>query len=208
MKFVLFVEGHTERKCLQMFLKGWLDPRISQPVRMKVVRFNGWQDLAKDASRRAQMYLEGPDCDDIIGVVALLDLYGPTFYPHNAATVRDRVEWARSHLEGQLCNPRFRFFLAVHETEAWLLSDPLLFPSAVRRAFPARVEHPEEVNCREPPSKLLDRLYRSKLGSGYKKLTHGRDLFSRLNPQTAYGKCPELKSMLDTMLELARAAGQ
>jgi hypothetical protein len=30
MKFVLFVEGYTEKKALPEFLKRWLDPRLSQ----------------------------------------------------------------------------------------------------------------------------------------------------------------------------------
>lgn len=40
--------------------------------------------------------------------------------------------------------------LAVHETEAWLLSDPGIFPAEGRRAFPDRCRRPETVNFDEP----------------------------------------------------------
>ena len=42
MKFILFVEGHTERQVLPAFLKRWLDAQLAQPVGIKVVRFEGW----------------------------------------------------------------------------------------------------------------------------------------------------------------------
>ncbi len=47
MKFILFVEGYTEDKVLPQFLKKWLDPRLTQPVGIKTVRFEGWQELVK-----------------------------------------------------------------------------------------------------------------------------------------------------------------
>ena len=41
MKFVLFVEGHTERKALPDFIRRWLDSRLAQRVGIKAVRFEG-----------------------------------------------------------------------------------------------------------------------------------------------------------------------
>ena len=41
MKFVLFVEGHTEKKSIAPFLKRWLDPKLKQSVGFQVVRFDG-----------------------------------------------------------------------------------------------------------------------------------------------------------------------
>ena len=43
MKFVLFVEGHTEKAALPAFLKRWLDPQLEQRVGLKPVRFEGWR---------------------------------------------------------------------------------------------------------------------------------------------------------------------
>jgi hypothetical protein len=44
-------------------------------------------------------------------------------------------------------------------------------------------------------------------GRHYKKRVHGADLFAKLDPEVAYGKCPHLKMMLDEMLRLAEEAG-
>ena len=41
MRFILFVEGYTEDKALPAFLKRWLDARLTSPVGIKVVRFEG-----------------------------------------------------------------------------------------------------------------------------------------------------------------------
>jgi hypothetical protein len=133
MKFILFVEGDTEKRALPAFLKKWLDQRLSQSVSIHPVRFNGWSELAKDAPKKAMLYLTGPQKDDIVGVIALLDLYGPTIYPSGKRTAKQRYEWAKGELEGKVNHDRFRQFFAVHETEAWLLSDPDLFPAEIRK---------------------------------------------------------------------------
>lgn len=208
MKFVLLVEGHTEDKALPKFLKRWLDPRLAKPVGIKPVHFEGWSELVKDAPRKALMYLNGPDKDEIIAVIALIDLYGPTFFPKTLQTANERYDWAREDLEKKVDHPRFFQFFAVHETEAWLLAAPELFPAEVRNALLAKAANPETVNFDEPPAKLLERLYSQKTGRRYKKVTHGRELFGRLDPNVAYGKCPRLRELLDKMLELAEAAGE
>lgn len=211
MKFVLFVEGYTEDKALPDFLKKWLDPQLLnkrvERVGIKVVRFEGWSELVKDTPLKAKMHLNGPDRNDVIAVIALIDLYGPTFYPNNMKTADERYDWAKKDLEKKVNHPKFFQFFAVHETEAWLLADPEIFPLEVRRAFPAKVANPETVNFDEPPAKLLERLYSLKTARRYKKVTNGKELFGRLDPNVAYGKCPRLKELLDKMLELAVAAG-
>ncbi len=137
MKFVLFVEGHTEQKAVPSFLKRWLDPRLGEPVGIKPVRFEGWPELVEDVERKAQFYLEGPTCGDVIAVVSLLDLYGPTIYPAHLQSAAQRDLWGKEHLEQRVNHERFRHFFAVHETEAWLLSQPapqiyLLVPRATK----------------------------------------------------------------------------
>lgn len=102
---------------------------------------------------------------------------------------------------------KFRHFFAVHEIEAWLLSDQTIFPIEVRKALPKSAARPETVNSNDHPSKLLERLYREKLKQEYGKILTGSKLFKALNPDIAYTKCPYLKEMLDEMLRLAKAAG-
>lgn len=207
MKFIFFVEGETESKALPAFLQKWLDVRLSKRVGIDPVKFNGWQELVKDTPKKAGLYLNGPQKHDIIAVIALLDLYGPEFYPADKKTAQERYVWAKEYLESKVGHPKFRQFFAVHETEAWLLSDPNLFPEEVKKAFPGKIQHPEEINFDEPPAKLLRHLYYQKTKRNYIKPTYGRELFNKLDPNLACNKCPHLKTLLAEMLKLAQAAG-
>jgi hypothetical protein len=207
LKFILFVEGYTERDALPSFFKRWLDRKLEEkagrPVGIKVVRFEGWSEFRKDVKRKALLYLNGPQSADIIAVIGLLDLYGPNFYPGHLIETADRFKWAKQDIEDDVAHPRFRQFFSVHEVEAWLLSEPALFPPQVRTALPGRIAQPEAVNFAEPPSKLLQKLYQERAKQTYKKITHGKDLFDRLDPFIAYDRCPYLKELLDEMLKLA-----
>ncbi len=206
MKFVLFVEGYTEKKSIAPFLKRWLDPRLDQPVGIQTVRFDGWAEMVKDLPRKAPMYLRGPQADQIIAVVALLDLYGPDIYPPHAETTTDRLNWAKADIEQKVGQDRFRIFFAVHEVEAWLLSAPDLFPRKVIGRFPANVQQPETVNFETPPAAMLTRLYDQHLKRSYRKVSDGQDLFQRLDSEVVYQKCPYFARMMDELLRLAQEA--
>jgi hypothetical protein len=204
MRFIIFIEGYTE-KVLPPFLKRWLDPKLKQPVGIKVVRFDGWPELIKDSTVKANMHLNSSQKDEIIAVIALLDLYGPTFYPEDKQTATERYIWAKNYLENKVNHPKFKQFFAVHEIEAWLLSDPNIFPSEIRKAIPSKP--PEQINSNEPPSMLLQRIYLRETKRDYKKVTNGSELFNKLDPNVAVEKCPKLKELLTEMLRLAQAAG-
>jgi len=204
MRFILFVEGYTEDKALPKFLKKWLDPKLKNPIGIRTVRFEGWPELIKDAPLKANMHLNGPFKDDIIAVISLLDLCGPTFYPNPLEGYNNRYDWAKKHIEEKVNHPKYFQFFAVHEVEAWLLSQPDLFPLNVKNAFPAKIQNPETINFNEPPAKLLERLYIKHMNRSYKKVVNGKDLFAKLDPNIAYQKCPKLKELLDKMLELAQ----
>jgi hypothetical protein len=206
-KFVVLVEGDTEKQSIAEFLKRWLDPQLREPVGVKPVFHHGYADLTNKIARKAQMHLDGPDAADIVGVVGLLDLYGPDFFPQHLTTATERRDWGTAHFEKLVDRDRFRMFFAVHEFEAWLLADPSLLPSAVKAALPGKATKPESVNFNEPPAKLLGRLYAEKLKKRYRKTTDGKLLFGRLDPTLAADKCPFLKSMLTDMLAMAKEAG-
>jgi hypothetical protein len=202
MKFVLFVEGHTEDRSLPSFLKRWLDTRLARPVGIKTVRFEGWAELRREVNRRAHLYFRSPEAADIVAVISLLDLYGPNFYPPYLTTSSEKYDWAKEIIENEVNHSRFRQFFAVHEVEAWLLSQPDIFPPEIRSGFPGRISQPETVNSVEPPAELLKRLYRDRLRKNYKKVVNGKEFFDRLDPDVAYEKCPKLRELLDTMLAL------
>jgi len=203
MKFILFVEGYTEEKILPQFIKKWLDPKLSKPVGIKTVRFEGWPELLKDAPQKARMYLNGPDKDNIIAVLFLLDLYGPTIYPDHITHIKKRYDWAKQYIEQKVNLSKFYQFFAVHEVEAWLLSQPEIFPAKIQSAFPKKIQKPENVNFNEPPSKMLERIYSQKIHRSYKKVLNGKQLFDKLDPKIAYQKCPKLKEFLDKLFNLA-----
>jgi hypothetical protein len=202
LKFLLFVEGSTER-ALPDFLRSWLDSRLPQRVGIKPVRFEGWRDYYDGIVRKVELSLSGKSGTDVIAAIGLLDLYGPTFYPQDRKTASERYTWAKRHLEEKVGHPRFRQHFAVHETEAWLLAEPGILPPEVSKALPGRCSRPEEINFEEPPAKLLARLYRSKLGKPYKKVIDGASLFQALRPERAAEKCPALQALLEDMLQLA-----
>jgi hypothetical protein len=204
MRFILFVEGYTEDKTLPKFLKKWLDTKLNDPVGIRTVRFEGWPELVKDAPLKAKMHLSGPYKDDIIAVISLLDLYGPTFYPNHLEGCNERYDWAKHYIEDKVNHPKFFQFFAVHEVEAWLLSQPNIFPLKVKNALPKKIQNPETVNFNEPPAKLLERLFPMHMNRSYKKVVNGKELFGKLDPNIAYQKCQKLKELLDKMLELAQ----
>jgi hypothetical protein len=191
---VLFIEGRTETY-LPLFLKRWLDERLSSAVRVNSVKFDGVGDYRRKFASRARLDLGS---DRVIGILGLIDLYH--------CRIEGSPEEIRNRLEQQVQDHRFRQHLAVHEVEAWLLSDREIFPRPVREALPD-VSRPESIDAREPPAKLLDRLYLSKLNRGYAKVRDGAKLFSALRPNLAYERCPHLRPLLDDMLDLAKAAG-
>ena len=207
MKIVLFVEGYTEEKAVAPFLKRWLDPRLTRPVGLQTVRFDGWPEMVRDCPKRAKDYLNSPK-GDVLAVVALLDLYGLGLpYPPGTDTAAQKIRWATAHLEEKVGDARFRQFFAVHETEAWLLSQPSVFPGEIAKSLHAKALSPETVNLDEPPAKLLDRLYKTGTGRGYNKVTQAYNLFPKIDPEAAFAKCPQLQALLTALLEIAASAG-
>jgi hypothetical protein len=206
-RFVLLVEGATEKDSAASFLKRWLDPQLKQPVGIQVVPYKGYAEWAHKFAARTRMHLEGPKQAEIIAVIGLLDLYGPDFYPSHLGTVNEKYVWGVEHFQREAGRDRFRMFFAVHEFEAWLLSQPDIFPREVGDVLRGKIDPPEMVNFNEPPAKMLDKVYKQRTKRNYKKTTYGTQLFAKLDPSIAVKKCPYLKAMLDEMLSLARAVG-
>jgi hypothetical protein len=206
LRFLLFVEGQTEKYALRDFLKRWLDPKLGSRVGIDVILFEGCGPYYSEIAKRVNFILSGKPAADVIAAIGLVDLHGPEIYPQHLKEARERYIWAKEHLERKVDHPKFRQHFAVHETEAWVLSQPEILPPAVRKALPGKCSRPETVNFDQPPSKLLTRFYREKLKRRFSKTVDGANLFSALSPQSAYEKCLALKALLDDMLRLAQEA--
>ena len=208
MRFFLFAEGRTEQMGLGGFLAQWLNARLSQRVGVRVVKLGGSGEFRKAIAQKVAFHLARDTGGEVIAAVGLLDLYEGAAYPPDRTSAEDRYEWGVRYYQVLVGNERFRMFFAVHETEAWLLSDPGIFPSVIgegiRREWAAA---PEGVDFDDPPAKRLRGVYRTALRKKYRKVADGVRLLRRLDPQVAYEKCPYLKRMLDEMLRLARESG-
>ncbi|WP_300160727.1 DUF4276 family protein [Solidesulfovibrio sp.] len=204
MKIILLVEGETEQKALPEFFRRWLQGRHVDPLpAISAVNAEGCGNHIKECARRTELHLKNPD---VVAVFGLLDVYGANNIPGHCRTVDEKCDYLRQLLEREVGSPKFRQHFAVHELEAWLLSDPTIFPPAVRKGLPAKAARPETVNSTEPPSKLLERLYRKATKREYKKRVDGHTLFTRLDPNLAYAKCKALAALLDDMLACVRDA--
>jgi hypothetical protein len=193
------VEGDTE-KSLPAFISRWLAAKIQDNVQVRPVNFHGVGNYRNEFARRARRDLQSPE---IVGIVGVIDFYRSSL-PYPTGSVDEKCAWAKRQLEAQVSSQRFRQHFAVHETEAWLLSAPGIFPAAIQSGLP-QASNPETVNTTHPPSEHLKRLYRSNLNRTYGKSLEGAHLFSKLNPETAYERCPHLRLLLDDVLALATA---
>lgn len=202
MKLALFVEGDTETY-IGALLKRWLDPKLRQPIEIGTVNFRGVGNYLREFHDRARRELNKAR---LCGVVGLIDYYGSSLqYPHD--TVEKNYVWAKRELETRVGDPRFRQHFAVHETEAWLLSDRGIFPRDIIDHLP-KTPKPEAINLHNPPSHRLKDLYWRKEGKKYKKSLDGPNLFGKLDPELAYSRCPHLKLLLDDLLGLAAEASK
>jgi len=198
-KLLLYVEGDTEAY-LPAFIKRWLDPQLPDPIRIKAVKLGGAPNYLKEVARRVRVALSEDPKDLAVG---LIDLYGsPLSLPDG--TIDQKYAWAKQELERRVGHARFRQHFAVHETEAWLFSDPAIFPAAVIDHLPK--QEPEKINFLDPPSRRLSALYRSRLRRAYGKTVDGGDLFNKLDPHVAYSRCPHLRLVLDGTLKLVQGS--
>ncbi|WP_428565835.1 MAG: DUF4276 family protein [Solidesulfovibrio sp. DCME] len=201
MKIILIVEGDTEKEVLPGFLQRWLAGKVDPLPAIKAVNTRGCDNHIKECATKARLHLAAPD---VLAVFGLLDLHGPKNIPANCTSIKDKCDHLRQRLETEVGSPKFKQHFAVHELEAWLLSDPDIFPLEVKRALPAKTTRPESVNSTEPPKQLLERLYRDKTRREYKNRTDGSVLFSKLDPEVARAKCPALAALLTDLLAVAQ----
>lgn len=202
MKIVLFVEGKTETY-LPPFFQRWLaPPRVPARVGIIAVNLRGVSNYRKEIRKRALVALAEPD---VLGAIGLIDFYASGL-PYPRGSVRQKYEWAKKAIQAEVNHPQFRQHFAVHETEAWLLSEPDRFPPEIKKHLPKKA--PESVNLRNPPSQIIASLYQTRLQRQYKKPTDGAKLFAKLDPDLARDRCPHLKLLFDDLLDLARRAAQ
>ncbi len=186
-----------------LFFHKWLDPQLSADARvgLTAVKFQGVSNYLDDLSQKVALYLDEGRVNFVVGLVDLYGLPPGHIDLSKFSTVTDKVSAARDDISGLVGKPyrdRFRQHFAVHEVEAWLLAYPNEWPAEVRSQMTKRP--PEQVNFDEPPAKFLKRI----LGGRYKKTTHAKNLFPKVDPQLAIDKCPYLKLLANDLLSVAK----
>lgn len=134
--------------------------------------------------------------DGADAVIALTDVYtGQQRFEDAADAKRKLREWVGNE-------PRFYAHAAQHEFEAWLLP----FWPAVRRlsgsdrATPPG--QPERVNHMNPPSKWISEAFQTGGRREYNKVRDAQRILEGQDLHVAIDACPELKSLVNTILRL------
>jgi hypothetical protein len=210
MKILLFTEGHTEYKALPEFINRILQKQINKSVKIEAVNFESKDNLIKNAPKKVKWHLERDSQNEIIAIISIIDLYRAFDTPEYDAldSIEQKYDYVKNKIESSVSNPKFAHFSSVHEVEAWLLSSPEIFPAAIRDDILGKSQKPEDVNFDQPPAKFLDRLYKEKIyrmgrPAKYKKIGDGLELFSKLDPEIVYQKCPHFKEMIDHIVRIA-----
>lgn len=161
MKILLFTEGHTEYKALPEFINRILEKLINKSIKIDAVNFGSKDNLINDSPKKVKWHLERDIQNEIIAIISIIDLYRAFDTPEYEALadIEQKYDYVKNKIESSVNNPKFAHFSSVHEVEAWLLSDPEIFPAAIRAYISEKSQKPEDVNFDQPPAKLLDRLY-------------------------------------------------
>lgn len=139
-------------------------------------------------------------------VTSMIDYYAlPTDFPGMSdrpahGTPRQRVQHVERALQVDVGQPNFLPFIALHEFEAWLFSDPQTVPSVLAQprqsaafASIANAHAPEDINEKPetaPSRRLLD------LFPGYRKALHGPPAAQRIGLPTIRARCPHFDHWL------------
>lgn len=136
--------------------------------------------------------------EDVIGVVALIDVY-----PNHKDAEQAKQALHASAKVGK-SETRFRAHAALWELEAWLLPfwDEIADWLGVSAKRPG--PHPERINGQNPPSKRLEKLFRQ-ARRPYNKVVAARRWLTTDRLEEAAMQCPQLKAFLNSLLEFAGA---
>ena len=190
------VEGKTEdvfKSHLLSFLKKRI-PENNMP-RVSFNRFDGRIPTGEKLRRRVNLYLADRNPAD--HVIALTDVYTGTREFADAADAKNKMRtWVG-------VNPRFHPHVALHDFEAWLLPywNEIQRLSGSNRASPGA--QPEHINHQNPPSHRIQEAFRTGKGGSYVKARDALSILKGKDLLVSANACPELKSFLNTLLELA-----
>ena len=199
MTIALLVEGETERTFVP-HLRRFLQPRLAGRMpRLDPVPFDGRIPKDDKLKRIVERLLRGRQAAD--AVIALSDVYTGTREFEDAGDAKRKMrEWV---------GPNQKFFphAAQYDFEAWLLPfwDDIQRLAGHNMAPPSGP--PESVDHMRPPAAHIEEIFRA--GSRGRKYVKARDAERILRENDlgeAAAACPELRALLNTILQLCEVA--
>lgn len=195
MKIAILVEGRTEKAFLP-HLREFLKARLAGNMpRLTMFKFDGPIPRESRLRRTVENLQGAPDWAD--AVIALTDVYTGQDDFQNAADAKAKMRlWV-----GQ--NERFHPHVAQHDFEAWLLPYWSEIQKVAGSNRTAPTGPPESVNHNHPPSDHIKEIFRVGTCRGdYSKVRDAGRILRDQDLTVAAKACPELKSFINTILQL------
>lgn len=194
-RIAFMCEGATEKAFLPA-LRPFLAKRLADRMpRLSSYPANGRLPKGDRLRREVELHLKNQD-----HVIALTDVYTGSHPPEftDAADARRKMHtWVGG-------NPRFHPHAAQYEFEAWLLPYWPRIQELAKSEQKKPPGAPESVNHGNPPSEWLKVVFRNGAKRRhYSKILGVRDILRDQDLTVAAQACPELKSMLNTILTLS-----
>lgn len=200
-RIAILVEGATEtafKLALQTFLRSRM-PTGEMP-RLDLFPFDGRIPTGEKLKRIVENLLNDRR-QSADAVIALTDVYTGT---REFSDAQDAKQKMRNWVGGE---PRFFPHVALHDFEAWLLP---YWPRIQKLAGSDRTmpgTHPEQVNHGKPPAHRLREVFRTgDKGKAYIKPIGAAAILRDQDLTVAANACPELKSFLNTILDVCGGA--
>lgn len=195
MRIALIVEGDTERAFLPA-LRAFLETRLQGKMpKLDLVPYDGRVPMYEKLRREVERLLNDRR-NPADAVIALTDVHtGGRDFMDAADAKAKMTQWVGSQ-------PRFYPHAAQYEFEAWLLPywDDLQQMAGHNLASPG--PNPENINHQNPPSKRIAEIFRRGNRRSYVKVRDAARILKGKDITVAAHSCVELKTFLNTILDL------
>ncbi|MFN0197927.1 MAG: DUF4276 family protein [Planctomycetaceae bacterium] len=200
-RIAIIVEGDTEKvfmPILRNFLLGRLKGKMPK---LDPVPRNGLIPI-KNGLKKLVNRLFNDRRAPADAIIALTDVYtgmNPPRFQDADDAIQKMKNWVGANED------RFFPHAASYEFEAWLLPywNDIQRLAGHNKKSPGK--HPEKVNHNKPPSHHLKEIFEAGTGgSSYSKIRDAKRILQGKDLLVAARQCPELKSLLNTILQLCK----
>ena len=197
MKIAIIAEGRTE-KAFKPHLLNFLRTQLSGKIPKLDFHIYDWCIPTNDKLKRVvERLLRGKDAAD--HVIALTDVYtgaNPPIFVNAVDAKAKMREWVGE-------DQRFHPHAAQHDFEAWLLPYWSTIQKLAKHNKTAPNGNPETINHNDPPAYRIAEIFENgKCRDSYIKPRDANRILSENDLSVAIRQCPELKSFINTILEI------